>query len=58
MPPSDLEPGVLANPESEWFGAKRVTPEQKTRMVQGVFESVAWRYDLMNDVMYRTRLVR
>jgi demethylmenaquinone methyltransferase/2-methoxy-6-polyprenyl-1,4-benzoquinol methylase len=51
MPPSDLEPGVLANPESEWFGAKRVTPEQKTRMVQGVFESVAWRYDLMNDVM-------
>jgi demethylmenaquinone methyltransferase/2-methoxy-6-polyprenyl-1,4-benzoquinol methylase len=40
-----------ADPESEWFGATRVKPEEKTRLVQGVFASVAWRYDLMNDIM-------
>ncbi|HZW87299.1 MAG TPA: class I SAM-dependent methyltransferase [Gallionella sp.] len=40
-----------ANPESGWFGAVRVKPEEKTRLVQSVFASVAWRYDLMNDVM-------
>jgi demethylmenaquinone methyltransferase/2-methoxy-6-polyprenyl-1,4-benzoquinol methylase len=42
---------IGANPESEWFGARRVKPEEKTRLVQSVFASVAWRYDLMNDVM-------
>jgi demethylmenaquinone methyltransferase / 2-methoxy-6-polyprenyl-1,4-benzoquinol methylase len=40
-----------ANPESGWFGFKRVMPEEKTLLVQGVFAAVAWRYDLMNDVM-------
>jgi demethylmenaquinone methyltransferase/2-methoxy-6-polyprenyl-1,4-benzoquinol methylase len=33
------------------FGYKKVAPEEKTRLVRGVFESVAERYDLMNDLM-------
>ena len=39
------------NPESEWFGFKRVRPEDKTGMVQDIFASVAGNYDLMNDLM-------
>ena len=33
------------------FGEERVTPEEKTARVGGVFSSVARRYDLMNDLM-------
>ncbi len=33
------------------FGHERVSRAEKTRRVQGVFESVARRYDLMNDLM-------
>jgi demethylmenaquinone methyltransferase/2-methoxy-6-polyprenyl-1,4-benzoquinol methylase len=33
------------------FGFDRVSPEEKTRRVRGVFESVATKYDLMNDLM-------
>jgi demethylmenaquinone methyltransferase/2-methoxy-6-polyprenyl-1,4-benzoquinol methylase len=33
------------------FGFERVSPEEKTRRVRGVFDSVASRYDLMNDLM-------
>ena len=33
------------------FGYKKVAREEKTRLVRGVFESVAENYDLMNDVM-------
>lgn len=43
--PADL------NPESEWFGFKRVRAEEKTGMVQDVFASVAGNYDVMNDLM-------
>lgn len=41
----------MQNPESQWFGEKPVTPEEKTGLVQGVFGSVASKYDLMNDLM-------
>ncbi len=33
------------------FGYRDVTPEEKTRLVGGVFSSVADRYDVMNDLM-------
>lgn len=39
------------NPESTSFGTQNVTPEEKTNKVLGVFDSVASRYDIMNDVM-------
>ena len=39
------------NPESAWFGNRRVQPEQKTGLVQNVFASVAGNYDIMNDLM-------
>jgi demethylmenaquinone methyltransferase / 2-methoxy-6-polyprenyl-1,4-benzoquinol methylase len=41
----------IPNPESEWFGSRRVRPEEKTGLVQNVFASVAGNYDLMNDLM-------
>lgn len=41
----------MQNPEKEWFGEKQVTPEEKTGLVRGVFDSVADKYDLMNDLM-------
>jgi len=33
------------------FGYDEVSPEEKTRRVRGVFDSVASKYDMMNDVM-------
>ena len=33
------------------FGYRQVSPEEKARRVRGVFDSVAGRYDLMNDLM-------
>ena len=36
---------------SDQFGFERVTPDEKTRRVRGVFDSVAGKYDVMNDVM-------
>lgn len=39
------------NPESEWFGERKVGADEKTQLVHGVFDSVAKRYDLMNDLM-------
>ncbi len=41
----------MQNPESHWFGEKSVSPDEKTGLVRGVFDSVATRYDLMNDLM-------
>ena len=39
------------NPERTQFGERPVTPEEKTRLVRDVFDSVADQYDIMNDVM-------
>lgn len=39
------------NPESLEFGTKSVTPDEKTTLVRGVFDSVADQYDIMNDLM-------
>lgn len=54
-----------SNPESSWFGFRRVNPAEKTGLVEDVFASVAGRYDLMNDLMsgglhrlWKDRLVR
>ena len=38
-------------PETVSFGYEQVSPTEKTQRVRGVFESVASRYDLMNDAM-------
>lgn len=42
---------TMQNKEKDWFGYKRVNPSDKTKMVEGVFDNVASRYDLMNDLM-------
>lgn len=41
----------IVNPESAWFGFRRVSGDEKTSRVHRVFDSVAPRYDLMNDLM-------
>lgn len=41
----------MKNKESEWFGYKKVKAEEKTRLVENVFDSVASKYDIMNDLM-------
>jgi demethylmenaquinone methyltransferase/2-methoxy-6-polyprenyl-1,4-benzoquinol methylase len=38
-------------PEASWFGDRQVDPSEKTGLVRGVFNRVAGRYDLMNDLM-------
>ena len=37
--------------ESAKFGYENVSPDEKTRRVRGVFDSVAGNYDVMNDLM-------
>lgn len=42
---------MTLNPESTQFGEQTVTPDEKTKRVHGVFDSVADKYDIMNDLM-------
>jgi demethylmenaquinone methyltransferase/2-methoxy-6-polyprenyl-1,4-benzoquinol methylase len=53
------------NPERTQFGEQTVSPEEKTTLVRGVFDSVADNYDVMNDLMsgglhriWKDRLIR
>lgn len=39
------------NNEATWFGFQKIDPDKKNDMVEEVFDSVAGKYDLMNDVM-------
>ncbi len=55
----------MQNPEKDWFGTRKVSAEEKTRLVRGVFDSVADKYDMMNDLMsggvhrlWKDRLIR
>jgi len=41
----------MSDPKSVDFGHRKVSPAEKTRLVGGVFASVAERYDVMNDLM-------
>jgi demethylmenaquinone methyltransferase/2-methoxy-6-polyprenyl-1,4-benzoquinol methylase len=42
---------TATNREKDWFGYKKVAPSEKTKLVEAVFDNVASRYDLMNDLM-------
>jgi demethylmenaquinone methyltransferase/2-methoxy-6-polyprenyl-1,4-benzoquinol methylase len=50
MTQSSHRPGP-EGPESRWFGYRPVDPDAKAGLVRAVFDSVAGRYDLMNDLM-------
>src|SRR3569833_1879222 len=41
----------MSDPDSAHFGYRRVATDDKARLVSGVFDSVAGKYDLMNDLM-------
>ena len=50
MPAPDATTGA-GSADAERFGFRRVSADEKTERVRGVFDSVASRYDLMNDLM-------
>ena len=45
------DPGRSQGDEANWFGDRKVDPSEKDDLVRGVFDRVARRYDLMNDLM-------
>lgn len=56
---------MTLNPEATQFGTQTVDPKEKTDLVHGVFDSVATKYDIMNDFMsggvhrlWKDRLIR
>ena len=44
------DPSAPAPGEQASFGYREVPAEEKASLVRGVFESVAPRYDLMNEI--------
>ncbi|MCG8464824.1 MAG: bifunctional demethylmenaquinone methyltransferase/2-methoxy-6-polyprenyl-1,4-benzoquinol methylase UbiE [Xanthomonadales bacterium] len=50
-PSPTAEPAQTQDGDTTHFGYQQVSPEEKTRRVKGVFDSVAGRYDIMNDLM-------
>ena len=48
---SDNQQDSPENPDTTHFGYREVPREDKEKLVRGVFDSVASRYDLMNDLM-------
>lgn len=56
---------MTQNPEKNWFGERRIEASKKADLVRGVFDNVAAKYDIMNDLMsggihrlWKDRLVR
>lgn len=50
-PPPPADHPAADAPEGHWFGYRPVDPAEKASLVRAVFDSVASRYDLMNDLM-------
>lgn len=49
--PQGTPPRPPAGEEGRFFGYREIDPTEKASLVQGVFGSVAGKYDLMNDLM-------
>ena len=49
--PTEADSAKAPGSEGNWFGFQPVDPDAKSGLVRAVFDSVAGRYDLMNDLM-------
>jgi demethylmenaquinone methyltransferase/2-methoxy-6-polyprenyl-1,4-benzoquinol methylase len=48
---TDVQDASLSEPDRTHFGYEQVSASDKARRVRGVFDAVAEKYDLMNDLM-------